>query len=74
MSLPHSSPLRHSPASDVPSQPGLRFLHRPGREAVPDLEAQLAFLARWPETPSDPPPPLPADAPQMVEESPNRPT
>ncbi len=57
-------------------EPGfpLRFLHRPGREAVPDLAAQLAFLARWPETPSDPPPPLPADAPQMVEESPNRPT
>ena len=25
----------------------LTFLHRPGYEAVPDREAQLAFLARW---------------------------
>ena len=27
----------------------LRFLTRDGYEAVPDREAQLAFLARWPE-------------------------
>jgi tRNA (adenine37-N6)-methyltransferase len=27
----------------------LRFLTREGYEAVPDREAQMAFLARWPE-------------------------
>ena len=26
----------------------LRFLHREGYEHVPDREAQLAFMARWP--------------------------
>lgn len=48
-------------------EPGfpLRFLHRPGREAVPDLEAQLAFLERWPSAS-----PLAPSGPQMVEESP----
>jgi len=30
----------------------LRFLTRAGYEAVPDREAQMAFLARWPETPA----------------------
>ena len=48
-------------------EPGfpLRFLHRPGREAVPDLAAQLAFLERWPAAA-----PLPPSSPQMVEEPP----
>lgn len=32
----------------LPAYP-LRFLHREGYEAVPDREAQLAFLARWPQ-------------------------
>ena len=26
----------------------MRFLTRPGYDAVPDREAQMAFLARWP--------------------------
>jgi tRNA-Thr(GGU) m(6)t(6)A37 methyltransferase TsaA len=26
----------------------LRFIHRPGSDAVPDRDAQLAFIARWP--------------------------
>ena len=30
----------------------LRFLTREGYEAVPDREAQMAFLARWPEAPA----------------------
>jgi hypothetical protein len=28
----------------------LRFLNRDGYETVPDRDAQLAFLSRWPET------------------------
>ncbi|WP_438481703.1 tRNA (N6-threonylcarbamoyladenosine(37)-N6)-methyltransferase TrmO [Oleiharenicola lentus] len=33
----------------------LRFLTRPGYEAVPDREAQMAFIAIWPERPQSEP-------------------
>ena len=53
MSLPRSSPVRHSPASDVPSQPGLRFLHRPSGVIADSIWQELRLHGLWRRTDFD---------------------
>lgn len=47
MILPRSSHVRHSPSSAFPSQPGLRFLHRPSGEIADSIWQELRLHGLW---------------------------
>jgi hypothetical protein len=47
MNLSLPAPIRHSPACDVPSQPGLRFLHRPSGELADSIWRELRLHGLW---------------------------